>query len=502
MNLSPDSPFSSKASQLLSWGHWFTFANITLVLLISTGYLFAESSSNSVLGHSYMFITWLSHTSFITLLAFVLTIFPLSLVFPYPKHIRGMAAAIATVGICLLTLDCFVYYKLGYHLNISSLPKILSLLWDAFADFPIVLTSIVLIFFVVVLCFELIVSNFAWRHLNYLKETNTLKICTAFLVSCFAASHLIHIWADANNYFKITRLDNILPLSYPTTAKTLLARNNLLDLEQYEQERELNLTQKHTELVFNTPPKMCTIANKPLNIFVFDTASSLNKFVSNQNNIIKINGLIQPQSRQDSVFNLLYGLPAIYNSEIEKGNKPFWLKNNSIRISGLPTFNFINSESNKNTVNLKFIKNSEVLNDNDDFIAFNLAPKSNNDDVIYKSNLFTNIDIFKNNSGFKQPSDIIKTLLSKFWRCPEVATQTMIGRDLSKDKLIEGVNFTSGVLVAFKKDRITLVKQDGSFKHVSSAEGFIIQQKLDIPFLIQSIKELKRFENINAILDE
>ena len=56
-----------------------------------------------------MLVTWLSHTSFIAFLAFVLTVFPLSLIFPYPRHIRGMAAVIATVGASLLTLDAYVY---------------------------------------------------------------------------------------------------------------------------------------------------------------------------------------------------------------------------------------------------------------------------------------------------------------------------------------------------------------------------------------------------------
>ena len=124
MNLSQQSQFSSKVSQLLSWGHWFTFANIGLLLFISLSYLFADSAPTTFVGYLYMFVTWLSHTSFITFIAFVLTIFPLSLVFPYPRHIRGMAAVFATFGASLLTLDAYVYFNLGHYLNSSALPEI------------------------------------------------------------------------------------------------------------------------------------------------------------------------------------------------------------------------------------------------------------------------------------------------------------------------------------------------------------------------------------------
>ena len=69
----------------------------------------------------------------------------------------------------------------------------------------------------------------------------------------------------------------------------------------------------------------------------------------------------------------------------------------------------------------------------------------------------------------------------------------MLGRDLSQSRQLEGVNYSQGVLITFKKDRITLVNPDGSYKHMSGAEGFTLEQNLDIPFLIQSIKELQKF---------
>jgi len=98
MNLAEQSQFTSKASQLLSWGHWFTFANIGLALIISFAYLAADNAPETFLGGVYLLINWLGHIGFLTFICFVLTIFPLSLVFPYPRHIRGMAAVLVTTN--------------------------------------------------------------------------------------------------------------------------------------------------------------------------------------------------------------------------------------------------------------------------------------------------------------------------------------------------------------------------------------------------------------------
>ena len=165
MNLSQHNQFSSKASQLLSWGHWFTFANIGLALFISLSFLFADSPPTSFMGITYMLVTWLSHTSFIAFLAFVLTVFPLSLVFPYPRHIRGMAAVIATLGASILTLDAYVYVNLGYHLSSSALPEIISLLWHRLTSSPALTTLLAGGIVLLILGFQLVVSNYTWQHL-------------------------------------------------------------------------------------------------------------------------------------------------------------------------------------------------------------------------------------------------------------------------------------------------------------------------------------------------
>ncbi|KKL65660.1 hypothetical protein LCGC14_2152750, partial [marine sediment metagenome] len=77
--------------------------------------------------------------------------------------------------------------------------------------------------------------------------------------------------------------------------------------------------------------------------------------------------------------------------------------------------------------------------------------------------------------------------------CKAIAKQSMLGVNLYGKKDDIGVNYSQGVFIAYKKDRITLIDSDGNYKNISAAQGFSIEQGLDIPFLAQSIKKLKTF---------
>ena len=497
MNLTPDNQFSSKASQLLSWGHWFTFANIGLVLLISTIYLFADSQPSTPLGWFYMLITWVSHTSFITFCAFVLSIFPLSLIFPYPRHIRGMAAAIATLGVSTLCLDAFVYYSLGYHINVQSLPEIISLLWSTLTSSPAITTVIAGSIIIVILGLELIASNHAWRHLDRLKNLKFARYSTSVMVTCFALSHSVHIWADANNYFDITKQDNVLPLSYPTTAKTLLARHDLLDIEKYQQARNVQLEGSKGDFELKSSLPSCEAENEIVNIVVFKDTEQLNKFVAERSNLSVLDNVLQPSNRQDALFNLIYGLPAYYNSEKLRDSLPVWAQKNALlSLSGFAKsgFNDINGD---HPVNIILVDELDGL-PTENVIVLSLT-EDNSKELITTSKAYVSDSVkIKNSDSFKQLNDIVYSVISEQLNCPALAEASMLGRNLNQDFRQEGVNYSNGVLITFKKDRITLVNPDGSYKQMSGSEGFLLQQNLDIPFLIHSIKELQKFTSSSS----
>lgn len=493
MNLPQQHLFSSKASQLLAWGHWFTFANIALALLISLSYLFADPLPSSALGLGYMVITWLSHTSFIVFLAFVLTVFPLSLVFPYPRHIRGMAALIATLGMVVLTLDAYVYFNLGYHLNFNSLPEIISLLWQSLHQQTWVNTLVATAIVLGILIYQLVVSNYTWHHLVQLKRRRFARYATTVIVICFALSHSIHIWADANLEFDITKQDNVLPLSYPTTAKSLLAKNDLLDLEQYNQAKKTALSRKKVNYITpDTLPSCPNAIEQPVDIVIFSHQAQLNAFVKSQPDLQPQPRFLHPTNQTDMLFNLIYGLPAYYNASInEQKLSPAWQRAPlSLSLQGVTPFSFIQNNSNP----LLRIYQNELPKEarpNARVFAFVFTPQANS--VTQMSTLWSNDKTISRYSGIIQPQDIIATVISQYWQCPEITEQLLLAKNLHQNHDQVGVNYSQGVFIAYHKDRITLLNADGSYKNESAAQGFAVKQGLDIPFLVKSIKYLKRF---------
>jgi hypothetical protein len=494
MNLSAQSPFSSKASQLLSWGHWFTFANICLALVISLAYLFADTSPDTTMGSIYMILTWLGHVGFITFLGFVLTIFPLSLVFPYPRHIRGMAAILATFGASLMAFDAYVFYNLGYHLSTSALPQIISLVWNTISASPIIATFSAGTLVLTVLSFELIISNYTWKHLNNLKKLTFGKIFTGILLTSFALSHTIHIWADANFKFDITKQDNILPLSYPTTAKSLLAKNNLLDLELYKQVKTKQLATTNAAYLLPKNVKQCPEKLLPLtDILIFENDAQLARFLQTQTKpLSKVDLFLQPTSHEDSVFNLIYGLPAFYKKPIlSQETVPAWLTKQGINVSGFEDYEFIPKDENAAMRIIAANSDTNVRNEAKHVIAFALA--SEQKIPITVSSVYINDASLADNADLLQPMDLLATVLGQYWSCETLIKQTLIGRNIYQNHDDSGINYTQGVFVAYKKDKITLIEADGSYKNISAAQGFLLDNNFDVPFLVESIKELKRF---------
>ena len=79
-------PYRDNVSRLITWGHWFSFFNILLAMLIATRYLGSISWPSTTLGVTYLIISWIGHFSFLSFVTYLLTVFPLSFVLPRRSH--------------------------------------------------------------------------------------------------------------------------------------------------------------------------------------------------------------------------------------------------------------------------------------------------------------------------------------------------------------------------------------------------------------------------------
>ncbi len=318
--------YSKKLLHLISWSHWFTFFNIIAAIALSSYYLFSEAAPATFLGQAYLVTTWVSHIAFLTFMSFVLVLFPLTLILPNTKFIRTSGSIIFTVGLLLLVLDGFIYSRLGYHLNASSSAQIISLLSDIAKENSLFYT-ISGALAIVILGFEFIVSNYAWKHLKQLQKTIFARFVIGTLVLSFFFSHFTHIWADANLDYDILRQDTVLPLSYPATAKTLLTKYGLFNIDDYIERKTSPLSFSHAIPKYPTlDSKQCLAGLKaPTNsvILVLNeqqvSVAQLNQFIRRASaTSLHLTNNIDTGLNDEAWFNLLYSLPSIYQEGILK----------------------------------------------------------------------------------------------------------------------------------------------------------------------------------------
>ncbi|QBG34615.1 DUF3413 domain-containing protein [Litorilituus sediminis] len=322
--------YSKKLLHLISWGHWFTFFNILAAITLSSYYLFNEAAPETLFGQVYLITTWLSHIGFLTFISFVLILFPLTLLYPNTRFIRASGSIIFTIGLLLLVLDGFVYSRLGYHLNASSSSQIIDLIKEQISINSVSFYSVIAVLALVILSFELVVSNYAWKHLKQLQRTVFARFVVFFLVLSFFFSHLSHIWADANLDYDILRQDTVLPLSYPATAKTLLTKYGLFNKADYIERKTSPLSFTSAIPAYPALDGMSCNSKEPKeSIFLVLTDKQLTSTQVNQfqqrasGNSLQLDHHIDTGIADDTWFNMFYSLPSIYQEAILKqGQQP------------------------------------------------------------------------------------------------------------------------------------------------------------------------------------
>ncbi|WKE67296.1 DUF3413 domain-containing protein [Gallaecimonas kandeliae] len=318
---------AERISRLINWGHWFTFFNILLAMVIGSRYLIDNGLPDSFLGLLYTAATWAGHFAFLTFILYIVTLFPLSILVPLPRLIRFAGALVATLGQGVLLADTFVFGQYRLHLN--------GFIWDLIASGEgQILTKHYFTWMalgglmVLIFALELTAGNYLWKRRHRFKEKRIgFNVATAF-VACFFASHSLHIWADARLYYPILRQGAVFPLSYPATAKAFLASHGLLDMEDYQKrlrdaaDTDSLLKLPKTLAPFEKTPKVLLVVVEGLR------ADALNGDVMPNLEALADGGLRFNQhfagsnEPKDGLFSLFYGLPAVYQDAVRLGRDP------------------------------------------------------------------------------------------------------------------------------------------------------------------------------------
>ena len=303
-------------SRLVNWGHWFAFFNGILAMLIGARYIGSVGYPETFIGWVYLTISTIGHFTFLAFIGYLLFIFPITLLLPYSKILRGFAAFIASLGLYALLYDTVIYDDYGIHLS----PFAFDLAWQ---DLNALLhsTSYIITPIVIVLI-ELTAANFLWKRIDKIQKKQWGNRVVLFVGACFVSSHLFHIWADATSMTEVTRFDDAYPVSYPATARSFMESHGIDSSMQTPQSR----SEKSRKLSYPINPMQCS-ADTQQNVLLISVDSLRADMVDNET----MPFLSQYRNKNQrftkhfsggtdfdtSMFTLMYGLQGNYSDRKE-----------------------------------------------------------------------------------------------------------------------------------------------------------------------------------------
>jgi len=311
-----------KVSRLVNWGHWFAFFNGILAMLIGARYIGSVGYPETIIGWSYLTISTIGHFTFLAFIGYLIFIFPITLLLPYSKILRGFAAFIASIGLYALLYDTIIYDDYGLHLS----PFAFDLAWQ---DLNALLHSTSYIATPIgIVMLELLAANFLWKRIDKIQKKQWGNKVVLFVGICFVSSHLFHIFADATNMTEVTRFDDTYPVSYPATARSFMENHGIDSTMQITESRNT----KSRKLSYPISPMQCTADRSPnmliisidsLRADLVDKATMpfLSEYrIKNQRFMNHFSGGTQFDT---SMFTLLYGLQGNYSDRKEfNGTQP------------------------------------------------------------------------------------------------------------------------------------------------------------------------------------
>ncbi|MDT8319302.1 MAG: DUF3413 domain-containing protein [Xanthomonadales bacterium] len=211
---------------LFRWAGWFALANSVVFGLISLRYLNGSVPGETVLGWIYLVSVYVGHHVMLTTVPLFLLATPLILIRPRRGLLTGMAVVLFALMIALMMLDSLLWSESRFHINALTV-KILG--WPSW-----VFTGVI---FLIGLFFEAMLARGVWNWVTADRPRHGPLLgaaCAAMIV----LSQGIHAWADASYYVPVTSLGQQLPVYKGVTAKSLLTKSGLVDIEA-SRERQL-----------------------------------------------------------------------------------------------------------------------------------------------------------------------------------------------------------------------------------------------------------------------
>lgn len=525
-----------RVARLVSWGHWFTFCNILLCLAIGLLYVEIAIPAETPLAAAYLVVSWLGHFAFLPFILFIVLLFPLCILIPYSRLLRGYAAVVATVGIFALLFDVVFFRAYGFHLNTESLGQLSQDAENLLPGGSFLMLALFIFAFLFIFGSQLVLANYTWKRLERLQERKYQRAFVALFIVSFLSSHSAHIWADAVLYTPITQQDDIFPLSYPTTAKTLMARHGWITVERYQSERERLTGEQTLRVRYPHAPLLCarvdTLGHTVLVAFDQLDADSVERLQAELHSLQKFPGMHLGHRHQDlAVFSLLYSIPDLYFESLSaQALMPAYLSvmadyaipfsiyaSSSFDLQSLPTHiqTLVSSEdvhvaqghgvsiifsSAEDLAGMINVLQSTADMSNTRVLITGLSPAHTNANGALDW-LPARMSVPLLSSGFELGSrelshldDIIPTVLSDFISCTGEFSAFSTGRNLGgEEPVFPRVQSIRPFIYLFENQQFTVLDQDGELQ-LYNEQGVLIPGGVpSTPIFVQALRELQRF---------
>ncbi|MEP1554199.1 MAG: DUF3413 domain-containing protein [Paraglaciecola sp.] len=504
-----ETPRRKLVTQLVTWGHWFALQNIVVAIIIAAIYILNSPAPITAIGNLYLFTNWISHIGFLTFFGFVILILPLCYLLSNAKTVKVISSIVAASGLALLAFDALLYNKFGVHLSINSADLIRDEAQTVMSDFGWQQWGFLTLLFIVWFSFQLVVANALWQRVKRLQKRKLGLPISSFFVACFVISHGLHVWADAKLYQPIVKQDNMFPLSYPATAKTLMSRYSLLDIEDYQQRKALQFDQTINGINYPIAPVYCAVQNDQKVLLLGLVNGKISGSIAGISSLGKHYGL--QSNLQSSINTVLYGLPELYHDALSDYDPillslpaSMGLDINVFSEQNLPAkFNQYISSWDEFKSSVQHIESNLAIGFiNSEDLSQLLTPEVQSQYQILitdlshskalPSQLFSNINMHKQMSSHEDLAPTVLNLLG----CTANASAYSTGSDLTNTNKRRYIVSTQGskVLLLTATERIEIMNNGNvrTFDLQSNEEVF---SPVDTGLLSQGIKHLSSFSS-------
>ena len=338
MNITLNGPVhrDEMISRLISWGHWFAFFNALAAALFGMLYLVVGDQPLGQAATLFNVVYGLGHFTVLTFLVYLATLFPLTFAVAHPRSYFTLAALLAATGWLALIVDLLLYAKNGIHLGSYLLAIIID---DARGITGTPLWSLLLGVLLIALL-QGALGRYLWRHRTRPFSRYLARRSALALVGCFILGHLGYIAADASGYLPITSQRDLYPLSYPATARNLLSDYGVLVQAERDSAaaRELTANQqlRQQPAAMNDKPDYLLILIDGWRRDGLDPHTMPNSMAITANGNQLRQHFATASNGRDSLFSLLYGVPASYLPGVSLRREPspllHWLTANGYQL--------------------------------------------------------------------------------------------------------------------------------------------------------------------------